>query len=118
MLKMLIRLLVISLLVSSCATANTKVDDKIPTSTPCEESLKQCDIVVEKKNKVIQEQDKLIKDYEGALNDSNTALERSKEAIKKPYRNPLLMGAVGATAGMLLGGPIVIAVGFIGGLLL
>lgn len=74
----------------------------------CDSTLKLCDKLQKEKDGLISKQ----KDAISAQAERIVELEK----LDSPVRNPFLMAGVGAGLGLLIGGPIVMGLGLLGGL--
>lgn len=109
--KMITGLLVIGLISTGCTTVKMQSDKK------CDDVISKCDIALKKKQNVIDAQDKALSQCQKSLDKKESACEKAEDGLKRPIHNPFIMGAVGATVGLLLGNPLTIGVGFGLGLL-
>lgn len=106
-----------SICVISNSLASSKVPDPTPTSGDCKAIIGKCDAALKAKNEALDQANKTVKDITAINAELSAEDAENKEKLKKPYRNGFLMGGVGASIGMIVGGPITIAIGLGLGLL-
>lgn len=83
----------------------------------CTDIISKCDKALEAKNEEIKQDEKLIKEINGSNEKLTEQVIDKNDKLKSPFRNPFFMSGAGAGFGLLFGGPVVMAIGFIGGLL-
>ena len=113
------------MLLSQTVLAGTKKHEPAPEPTPtpkvdkvtCTTIVGDCDETIKAKDKEIEASKKVIKELDSTNQSLQTENTKDQQKIKSPLRNPFLMAGAGAAIGLLIGGPIVMGIGLIGGLI-
>lgn len=79
--------------------------------------IKACDKALQKKEEALKASQEASTEAKSLSANLKVKLEDSEEKLNNPTRNPFFMLGVGATAGLIVGGPIVMGLGLVAGLL-
>lgn len=88
-----------------------------PSNLKCGDVIDSCDKALDAKNKEIEQAGKVITQVKEDNVSLTKAVDSDKTELKNPVRNPFLMVGAGAAVGLLIGGPVTLVVGLLGGII-